>query len=74
MSNQIDWRATAAVHRTEGEVRTDIAQGPLSDMVQRFLAEPDAERHRLVLTRDGEEMGLDEVQALRRRSDFPGAY
>lgn len=71
-----DWKSPAAVHRTHGEVRTPIAEGTLADMVQRFLAEPNAERQHLALTGDGIDGDLDlaAVQELHRRDDFPGAY
>ena len=70
----VDWSTPASVHRTEGEVRTDIAEGPLARMVERFLAEPDEQRHALLLRRGDEEMRLDAVRALHARDDFPGAY
>jgi hypothetical protein len=70
----IDWNALAAVHRTEGEVRTNIAEGPLAAMVERFLAEPEGERQNLVLTNEGSELDLAAVQALHARDDFPGAF
>lgn len=70
----LDWNAPATVHRTEGEVRTPIAQGPLHTMVERFLAEPEDERRHLLLTVEDEDMDVDVVQGLHRRDDFPGAY
>lgn len=70
----MDWTAPAAVHRTDGEVRTPIAEGPLADMVQRFLAEPEEQRRHLRLTLADGEMDLAAVQEIHRRADFPGAY
>jgi len=70
----VDWTAPVSVHRTEGEVRTDIAEGTLAKMVQRFMAEPDAERHHLVLRDGSEELRLEAVRALHAQGDFPGAY
>jgi hypothetical protein len=70
----IDWNAPATVHRTKGEVRTPIADGPLAAMVERFLAEPDEQRHHLLLTVEDEDMNLAVVEGLHRRDDFPGAF
>jgi hypothetical protein len=70
----LDWNAPATVHRTEGEVRTAIADGPLSAMVERFLAEPEDRRPHLLLTVADEDMDLAVVQGLHRRADFPGAF
>ena len=71
------WDSPARVVRTETPDATGpIGEGPLREMVELFLAQPEEERHTLRL--DGDELGrgldLTQVQELHSRSDFPGAY
>ena len=71
------WNSPARVRRTEeDDVTGPIGEGTLKEMVEMFLAQPVEERRHLALSGDrlDGDLGLEQVQDLHGRDDFPGAY